>query len=80
MADPGEAVPLFLDQTEGPEGPKKKFNMAQGSSAVHKTDSSSIHSICTPAAIADVSYFLHIRCLHASFVAQAVLTYACCVP
>ena len=54
--------------------------MTQGSSAVYKTDSSSVHSICTPAAIADVSYFLHRRCLHASFVTQAVRTCACCVP
>ena len=35
--------------------------MAQGSSAVHKTDSSSVNSFCTPAVIAGVSYFLHRR-------------------
>ena len=46
--------------------------MAQGSSAVHKTDSSSVNSFYTPAVIADVSYFLHRRrCPLASFVTYA---------
>jgi len=39
----------------------KILNMAQGSSAVHKTDSSSVNSFCTPAVIAGVSYFLNRR-------------------
>ena len=48
------------------------LNMAQGSSAVHKTDSSSVNSFYTPAVIADVSYFLHRRrCPLASFVTYA---------
>ena len=59
----------------------KILNMAQGSPAVHKTDSSSVNSFYTPAVIADVSYFLHRRrCPHASFVTQAVRTCPCCVP
>ena len=47
---------------------------------MHKTDSFSVHSICWPAAIADVPYFLHRRCPHGTFVTQAVRTCACCVP
>ena len=58
----------------------KKVSPTENTPALQAKNSFSVHSICRPAAIADVPYFLHRRCPHGTFVTQAVRTCACCVP